>query len=117
MMLPVLQASSSGEIGLADIRKIVADKLGLSADDLAEPKPSGKGTNFVNRTAWAIFYLERAGLLDRSTRGIYRTSGSGQSVLDQNPAKVDLKFLERFPKYLEWRHKSVQPDSISTVIT
>ena len=106
LMLPALRASALNEIAVADIRKRIAGELALTLADLTELQPSGKQPQFVNRTAWAIFYLERAGLLERLKRGVYRASPAGQKVLNENPSKIDLGFLEQFPQYVEWRHKT-----------
>jgi restriction system protein len=114
LMLPVLRASADGEIASTDIRKHLADQLKLSAEDLAERQASGTQTKFMNRTAWAIFYLERAGLLDRARRGVYRASDAGRTALEGNPANIDLKFLQKFPKYIEWRHKNPIPEDSGT---
>ncbi len=106
LMLPVLRASAHGDIAAAEIRKIVAAEFNLNADDLAERQASGTQTKFYNRTAWAIFYLERAGLLDRVKRGTYRATELGQNALLKGPTRIDAKFLQNYPKFIEWKQKN-----------
>lgn len=105
-MLPVLRVIADGEISAAALRDRVASNLNLSEQDLAEMLPSGRQARFANRTAWANVFLQRAGLIEKARRGVYRITESGRAVLAENPQRVDMKFLERFPRYAEWRQSS-----------
>ncbi|HEX6102844.1 MAG TPA: winged helix-turn-helix domain-containing protein, partial [Alphaproteobacteria bacterium] len=96
-MLPVLQAAAPGAISAVDLRNRVAALTGLTEADLAELLPSGRQTTFANRTAWANIFLQRAGLIERVQRGVYRASPEGLKLLQQNPGRIDMRFLERFP--------------------
>jgi len=105
-MLPVLVATAEGEIPAAELRNRVSRSLKLTQEDLTEMLPSGRQTTFVNRTAWANVFLQRAGLIEKTSRGIYRATPIGLQVLPEVPSKIDMKFLERFPSYVEWRQRS-----------
>ena len=78
----------------------------LSDADLAEMLPSRRTTTFVNRVAWATTYVQIAGLLERVRRGVYQLTEESRAVLRNPPARIDMKFLERYPSYVEWRHGS-----------
>jgi restriction system protein len=105
LMLPVLQAVSSAEtVTSADLRHRVSAALSLSSDDLAEMLPSGRQTTFANRVAWANIFLQRAMLIEPVKRGVYRATARGTAVLRTSPPRIDMKFLEQFPEYQEWRH-------------
>ncbi len=106
LMLPVLMATGGGEISAPDLRDRVAATVNLSEEDLKEMLPSGRQTTFANRTAWANVFLQRAGLIEKTGRGIYRATEAGNQVLAEKPAKIDMPFLERFPSYVEWRQRS-----------
>jgi restriction system protein len=106
LMLPVLRAAAEGQIAAKDLRDRVASEVGLSETDLAEMIPSGRQTTFVNRTAWAYVFLQRAGLLERVGRGVYRITDEGRRALEERPERIDMRFLERYPSYVEWRHRS-----------
>jgi restriction system protein len=106
LMLPVLRAAAEGEIATKDLRDRVASEVGLSESDLAEMNPSGRQTTFVNRTAWAYVFLQRAGLLEKVGRGVYRITDEGRKAVEGSPARIDMRFLERYPSYVEWRHGS-----------
>lgn len=65
LMKPLLTAVKDGEVyKISDVTAILAKKLNLSEEDLAEMLPSGRQTVFKNRVAWAKTYLKKAGLLD-----------------------------------------------------
>lgn len=103
LMLPVLRATAHGEIDSAELRNRVANDVGLSVADLAEMLPSGRQTTFANRVAWANVFLQRARLIERARRGIYRITENGKKVLSNEPARIDIRFLEQFPVFVEWR--------------
>jgi restriction system protein len=106
LMLPVLRAAAGGDISSSELRERIAAELHLSADDLAEMLPSRRAPTFANRVAWATFFLQRAGLLGRVSRGVYRITDAGRQVLAEQPDRVDMRSLERFPAYVEWRQSS-----------
>ena len=68
--------------------------------------PSGRQTTFANRTAWANIFLQRAGLLEKVSRGVYRITDEGRQALVEQPERIDMRFLERYPAYVEWRQRS-----------
>jgi restriction endonuclease Mrr len=109
LMLPVLTAASNGEISASNLRDRVYTNLKLTADNLSEMLPSGRQTTFANRIAWANLFLQRAGLIEKSSRGVYRATPMGIQILDEKPSKIDMTFLERFPSYVKWRRRSAAP--------
>ena len=66
----------------------------------------GRQTTFANRTAWANIFMQRAGLLEKVGRGVYRIADEGRKVLTESPDRIDMRFLERYPGYAEWRQRS-----------
>ncbi len=63
LMLPVLVASSRGEVRIGAAVEELANQLGLSTEERRELLPSGKQTTFGNRVHWAKTYLAQAGLV------------------------------------------------------
>jgi restriction system protein len=98
---------TDGEISASELRDWVATTLGLTDADLAEMLPSGRQTTFANRTAWANVFLQRAGLLEKVSRGVYRITEEGRKVLAEQPERLDMRYLERYPAYVEWRQRSI----------
>jgi restriction system protein len=109
LMLPVLRATADGEINSADLRTKVANQLNLTDSDLSEMLPSGRQTTFANRIAWANIFLQRAELIEKVRRGVYKISPEGRSALASNPSRIDIHFLERYPNYVEWRRRGATP--------
>ena len=104
LMLPVLQIAADGhEHAISDVRSQLADDLVLSAEERAELLPSGRQPVFNNRVAWAKTYLERSGLLASTRRAHFRITDRGRQVLDEGHSAIDVKLLERFPEFIEFR--------------
>jgi len=103
LMLPVLEASSKGEISISDVRNRIAEKLGLTDADVSELLPSGRQATFVNRVSWARHFIEKALLVETTKRGVFRITPRGQEILKENPPEINMAFLTRFPEYVAWR--------------
>lgn len=103
LMKPLLVAVKDGkEHKIKDVIAVLARRLILSKDDLAEMLPSGRQTVFKNRVGWAKTYLKKAGLLDSPARATIVITDAGQQVVKENPAKIDSKYLERFPSFSDF---------------
>jgi restriction system protein len=103
LMLPVLRATAAGQISATDLRDRVASGIGLTESELAERLPKGGQTVFANRVAWANTYLQRAGLIEKIGHGLYKITDEGRQAFAGNPERIDLRFLNRYPSYSEWR--------------
>lgn len=108
LMLPVLAALAKGETGRADLHRRVSERLKLTEEDLAERQPSGRESLFANRVDWANFSMQRAGLIGKPRKGRYRLTEAGRTLLNERPEKIDLRTLNRFPSYVEWRRGGKQ---------
>ena len=73
--------------------------------------PSGRQTPFPNRPAWALVSLQRAGLIEKVKRGVYKAAEEGQRVLAGRPDRIDKAFLARYPSYSEWLNRSASGDA------
>lgn len=107
LMLPLLEFASDGEEHMPrDAVKSLIDKFQLTPEEQAQMLPSGRVTVMQNRVAWANVYMKKAGLLEAVKRGVFRITARGKEVLAQNPARVDMKFLEQFPEFIAFRDAS-----------
>ena len=98
LMLPALRALAAGvETPLSAIRERVAAADGLSAEEVRELLPSGRQSRFGSRVNWAVIYMERAGLIARIRRGVYRLTADGKRLLSQAPLRIDLDLLGAYP--------------------
>jgi len=71
--------------------------------EVSEFLPSGQQPVFINRIGWARTYMKKAGLLRNPRRGYFQITDRGLATLRENPAEVNVKYLERFPEFLEFR--------------
>lgn len=103
LMKPLLIAVSDGETyKMKDVTALLDEQLNLSSDDLAEMLPSGRQTVFKNRVGWAKTYLKKAGLLDSPARATIVITNAGKQVVADNPEKIDSKYLEQFPSFVDF---------------
>lgn len=115
LMLPALKAfAGDGEPPLSEVRERIAASAGLSAEDVREMLPSGRQAVFVNRVSWAVIYMERAGLLERVRRGVYRLTQEGERLLSREPSRIDLKLLGEYPDFAEWSQRANAPPTTTT---
>ena len=106
-MLPLMRLASDGQEHIyGDAIELLAEQFHLTEQDRKELLPSGQEPRFDNRVGWAITYLKKAGLLERSGRGRFRISQRGVEVLNQNPANINTRFLRQFPEFLEFQRKT-----------
>lgn len=107
LMLPLLKFSADGEEHtMKEARDGLTEIMGLSEEDLQELLPSGRQTSFSNRVAWAKVYLTQAGVLESPKRGVFHISKRGRKILAEAPDRIDIKYLERFEEFQEFRQAS-----------
>ena len=112
LMKPLLVAVQYGEVyKMKDVTSILAQQLNLSAEELAELLPSGRQTVFKNRVSWAKTYLKKAGLLDSPARATIVITDAGKKVVADNPDKIDSKYLEQFPSFVDFTSAPETQDS------
>ena len=111
-MKPLLVAVQDGEVyKMKDVTSILAQQLNLSAEELAELLPSGRQTVFKNRVSWAKTYLKKAGLLDSPARATIVITDASKKVVADNPDKIDSKYLEQFPSFVDFTSAPETQDS------
>lgn len=112
MMLPLMQIAADGkEHQLRDVIDRLADRFDLSDSERKELLPGGSQTFLVNRVSWARSYLMHAGLLSNPRRGFFVVTDQGKQLLQENPSRIDLKLLQRYPRFLEFRSRRKTTDS------
>jgi len=115
IMLPLLiLLSDKKERSNQEITSELAHSFELTDEEMNQLLPSGVQKIFVNRVAWAKAYLKRALLISSPKRGFSVITDRGLNVLKENPNKINIKYLERFPEILEFRKKSiVEPPAVA----
>jgi restriction system protein len=104
IMLPFLKTVSDGkECALRDIRLTLASQFGLTETERLQTLGDGRQRVFDNRVSWAKAYLQMAGLINATKYGHFVITDEGISALKTNPPKIDIKFLNKYPAFLETR--------------
>lgn len=95
LMLPVLELLKNGNpVKLSDMVNIMSDKYNLTEEERNEWLPSKVQKTMYNRVAWAKQYLVNSELIKSPERGSFVITQKGLDVLNQNPNKIDLRFLK-----------------------
>jgi restriction system protein len=116
-MLPFLRYLSDGaEHTLRDAEDSLAEHFKLTPAERAELLPSGQQGIFKNRIGWARTYLKKAALLESPKRGVFKITERGLKTLASNPSRIDVKYLEQFPEFIEFRDAS-KPETGSGEVT
>src|SRR5215831_817660 len=107
LMRPLLRLSEDRrEHRIGDVIEPLGKQLGLTQSELDEMLPSGRQPVFNNRVHWAKTYLAQARLLEITRRAHFRITDRGREVLRENPARVDVRLLERFPEFNEFKQRA-----------
>jgi restriction system protein len=103
-MLPLLQFASDGEEhSIHEAVESLSAQFKLTEEDESRLLSSGQQPIFYNRVGWARTYLKKARLIDDPRRGYFRITDRGKEVLRRNPNRIDMKYLQEFPEYIEFR--------------
>ncbi len=107
LMLPLLRFAADGsDHTTREAVEVLATEFQLTPAERNELLASGQQAIFNNRVGWANSYLKKAGLLESPRRGALRITARGKQILGDNPARIDVKYLERFPEFIEFRDAS-----------
>jgi restriction system protein len=107
IMRPLMDyASDRAEHTSREAVEVLATKFVLSIEDRRELIPSGQEAKFDNRVGWAITYLKKAGLLERTGRARFRITNRGIELLKSHHGSITSKVLEQFPEFLEFKKRT-----------
>lgn len=110
-MLPMLAIlGDRAEHRLRDVEEELAKEFQLSEAERAELLPSGRQPVFRNRIGWARTYLKKAGLIESSKRGLHAITQRGIDCLNERPARIDVRYLSRFPEFMAFKVASRSSD-------
>ena len=111
LMLPLLKLASDGNAHyIHDAVKQLADDYSLSEEERTKLLPSGVEPIFFNRVGWARTHLKKAGLLEYPKPAYFQITDRGKETLEEDLDKIDMKYLDKFPEYVEFRKPKEKPD-------
>lgn len=107
IMLPLLRfCADSREHTNREAIETLAQEFRLTEEERKQLLPSGQQCVFENRVAWARAHMKMAGLIENTSRGIFRITNRGNQLLKKSPAEINLRVLREFPEYLEARDRN-----------
>lgn len=116
-MLPLLRYLEDGsERSIRDAEQNLAEHFKLTPAERAELLPSGQQAIFRNRLGWARTYLKKAALLESPKRAVFKITERGMKILASGPTRIDVKFLEQFPGFVEFRDASRSENSVAATV-
>ena len=109
LMRPLLQMHADGlEHANRDLVSQIAEHFHLTEDERREMLPSGTTRVLDNRIGWAKSHITQGGLLASPRRAVTVITQRGHDVLKKNPGRVDLRVLNEFEDYREFRSRKKQ---------
>jgi hypothetical protein len=87
----------------------LSERFDLTEEERSARLPSGVQTYILNRTGWAGFHLDRAGLVTRVKRGVWQIKPAGLKLLESPPVKLDRKALIQFGPFQRYMAIRVHP--------
>ncbi len=97
-------AESKEVIKGTDIVDKVSDNLGLSDEDRSQVLKSGESV-VKSRVYWATYFMYRAGLLERPSRGYYKITEEGLRVVASGE-KINDEFLMKYKAFADFMQKT-----------
>lgn len=111
LMRPLLEAHADGREHInRDLVSQLAEQFSLTDEERREMLPSGGARLFDNRIGWAKSHVTQAGLLTAPRRAISMISERGREALLHHPERIDLRVLNGFEEYREFRNRRKTPD-------
>jgi restriction system protein len=115
ILLPLLRIfEDDKEHSVHELFEKLAKHFSLTEQELNVLLPSGKQSTFYNRVGWARTYLSKSGLLQMTHRPYYRITEQGKQVLISKSTRIDMKYLQQFPGYVEFRKRETEGKGTST---
>ena len=115
MMLPFLKyLADKEEHSLRETIEHLSSFFELTDLEKKELLPSGQQTVLDNRVGWARTYLKKAQLIESTKRGYFRITDRGIELLGQNPIKINIALLLRYPEFVEFKKEKSQGEDIDT---
>lgn len=113
---PLLEAFAQGAHNARTALPYLQKKFQFTDEEMQLLIPSGKRERVFDRADWAMFHLMNAGLIERPSRGTYKLSELGKSVLAGPDKTLDQVKLRQFPLYQIFLTKPRDPAEIGLAV-
>ncbi len=106
MLRPLLALAAQGPLSRRTAAEAMTAHFNLSPEQAAVLIPSGASTYVYNRTGWAMTFLTKGGLIQKTGPRQYTATAHGREYLQAHPHEFSLKDLERLEGWAEaWQKK------------
>ena len=103
LLRPLLEVLNKNNIlTLEKSTDLMSEIFSLTPEERITKLKKGNQTIIKNRTGWAKFYLEKAGLVITVSKGVYAITDSGKKLLNYHKGNIDLKYLLTIPQFAEF---------------
>ena len=107
LLRPLLVLATERQITRRDAEQWVIKHFKLTAEEAAAKVPSGGSTVTYNRTAWAMTFLTKAGLIAKVAPKTYKATNSAAAFLKEHPSSINDADLKTIKGYKEaWAEAS-----------
>ena len=102
IMRPLLEVVKDGqEYKVSHLIDPISDIFGLTPGERRERLPSQRTSTIQSRIYWARTYMQKAGLLEPTARGVFKITPRGMEALASGEL-LNVKYLKRYPEFVEF---------------
>ena len=102
IMRPLLEVVKDGqEYKVSHLIDPISDIFGLTPEERRELLPSQRTPTIQSRIYWARTYMQKAGLLEPTARGVFKITPRGIEALASGEL-LNVKYLKRYPEFVEF---------------
>lgn len=111
MFRPILELAQKQDLTRRAATDAMSKTFGLTPEEASRRIPSGAATYVGNRTGWAMTFLTKGRLIEKSARHTYRLTDAGRRFLAEHPGRIATKDLKAIDGWEEaWKPKRVTED-------
>lgn len=118
IMLPLLKRLKDKQTyKISELIELLSDDFKLTDEEKEMMFESGSSKIFRNRVRWARLYLKKAGLVNDPKRSYLTITERGLEALKSNPIKIDVRFLEQYPAFIEFKYPNKDEEKPVTEVS
>lgn len=107
---PLLETVKDGkEHKISNLITPISDVFRLTPEERRELLPSQRTPIIQSRINWARTYMQKAGLLEPTARGVFKITSRGIEALNSGK-QLNVKYLKRYPEFVEFHSGNKSKD-------
>lgn len=101
MLRPILELATTNEISRRTATEKMVDHFHLTVAEREVRVPSGAATLMRNRAGWAMTFLTKGRLIEKTAPRLYRATAASKKFLAAHPSSITVKDLATIPGWKE----------------